>query len=181
MDQILAKCLEGQKPAWDAFVDRYGPVILAAVRHLLRVRGRAEQATAEDIVQDVFLRLIKNDLRLLRSYDPVRASLATWLTIIARSTTIDFLRRRRLPVVPLENAPPVVAHHEPAEFGAPTDALPHGLLTGRQRLILHLIFDRQMDAQAAAALLGVSHQTIRSTKSKAIQRLREYFAAQDSG
>ena len=181
MDQILSKCLRGDKWAWDAFVDRYGPAILSAVRHLLRLRSNAEQSVAEDISQDVFLRLVKNDFRLLRSYDPSRASLATWLTIIARSTTIDFLRRKRLPLVSLENVGPVVSPDEPGESGEAVKPLPPGLLTGRQRLILRLIFDRQMDAGAVAELLGISPQTVRSTKHKAIQRLREHYGGEDSG
>ena len=183
MDELLAKCLEGQKRAWDAFVERYAPVIFAAVRGTLRGRGAAgEEQTAEDIAQDVFLRLIKNDLRLLRTYDPGRASLTTWLTIVARSTTIDFLRRRRLPLVALDEAPPLrdTSRPDTASRSRPTEDLPRGLLTARQELVLSLTFDQDMDAADIARLLRISPQTVRSTKHKAIRRLRRHFAAEDS-
>lgn len=182
MDKVLANCLQGQKWAWDAFVQRYAGVIMAAVQRILSSRGlAADLQIAEDISQDVFVRLIKNDFRLLRTYDPRRASVPTWLTIIARSSAIDFLRRRQLPTVPLDQAPPIAS--PPSELPEPasvTEHLPAGLLSPRQKLILHLLFDRQMDTPAIAKLLGVSAQTVRSTRHKAIERLRKHFAAPNS-
>jgi RNA polymerase sigma factor (sigma-70 family) len=184
MDEVLSKCLRGEKRAWDAFVDRYAGVIFAAVRRVLRGRGPGgEEAAVEDMTQEVFLRLVKNDFRLLRTYDPGRASLVTWLTIVARSTAIDLLRRKRLPTVSLDEAAPVEASAPPAGPAEPADVtaeLPPGLLTARQKLLLHLLFDREMTPAAAAELLGVSAQTVRSTKYKAIQKLRKYFASEDS-
>ena len=177
MDKVLANCLQGQKWAWDAFVQRYAGVIMAAVQRILSSRGlAADLQIAEDISQDVFVRLIKNDFRLLRTYDPHRASLSTWLTIIARSSAIDFLRRRQLPTVPLDQVAPIASPVGPSEPASAAERLPAGLLSPRQKLILHLLFDRQMDTPAIAKLLGVSAQTVRSTRHKAIERLRKHFS-----
>jgi len=181
MDKVLAKCLQGQKWAWDAFVQRYAGVIMAAVQRILSSRGlAADLPTAQDISQDVFVRLIKDDFRLLRTYDPNRASLSTWLTVIARSSAIDFLRRRQLPTVPLDQAAPIASPAQAPEPSSAAERLPAGLLSPRQKLILHLLFDRQMDTPAIAKLLGVSAQTVRSTRHKAIERLRKHFAAPNS-
>jgi len=182
MDELLAKCLEGEKQAWDAFVDRYAPVIFSAVLRTLRGQTAPDGRTAEDVAQDVFLRLIKNDFRLLRTHDSARASLATWLTIVARSTAIDALRRKRLPQVALDDAPvlPDTRPSGAAGSGRATEDLPRGLLTARQELVLSLIFDRDMEADQIAELLKISPQTVRSTKHKAIERLRRHFAAEDS-
>ena len=182
MDELLSQCLDGRSGAWDAFVARYAPVILAAVCHTLRTYSPATvQRVSEDIVQDVFVKLIDRDLRLLRTYDPSRASLATWLTIVTRSTTIDSLRRKRLSTIPLEQAPPVeVSSADPDRPASATQGLPTGLLTPRQRLILQLLFDRQMSPEDVSQLLGISPQTVRSSKHKAIQRLREHFGSTDS-
>jgi RNA polymerase sigma factor (sigma-70 family) len=181
MDELLAKCLRGDKRAWDAFVDRYASVIFAAVRRALdRRRPPDREEAAEDVAQDVFLRLIRNDFRLLRNYDPERASLVTWLTIVARSTAIDFLRRKRLPTVPLDEVRPPASAGPPSMPAEPTADLPAGLLTARQRLVLHLLFDREMAPAEAARLLGVSQQTVRSTKHKAILRLRKHFTEEDT-
>ena len=176
MDKILTNCLRGQKWAWDAFVQRYAPVIMAAVGRILSARGSAsDRQIAEDISQDVFVRLIKSDFRLLRTYDPGRASLTTWLTIIARSSAIDFLRRRQLRTVSLDQAPVIVAPAQSPQLSSGLEQLPASLLSPRQKLILQLVFDRQMDTAAIAKLLGISAQTVRSTRHKAIERLRKHF------
>ena len=92
--------LNGDPDAWEDFVRRYGGLIVAAVRGLAPASGEIE-----DLTQDVFVRLCRDDFRLLRSYDPERAALSTWLTIVARSTARDALRRRRADSVPISPSP----------------------------------------------------------------------------
>src|SRR3546814_7757366 len=70
-DTDLDALLAGDKAAWDRFVARHAGVIFAAVRRRLVPAGRS--ADAEDVVQDVFVKLCQHDFRLLRSYDAARA------------------------------------------------------------------------------------------------------------
>ncbi len=175
MNVDLDACINGDKHAWDAFVDRWAGVIHAAVQRAFHGgRGAAARAEVEDTVQDVFMRLIKDDCRLLRSYDASRASLSTWLTLVARSTAIDRLRRKRPPpTLPLEagDAPQTPA----SSAGGPE--IPLHLLSARQRLVLTLLFDEQLSVAEAAGFIGVDEQTIRSTKHKALTRLREHLSS----
>jgi len=168
----LSACLRGEKRAWDAFVAQASPIILAAVRRTLAAHDRrGGRELVEDIAQDVFVRLIKDDSRLLRRYDPTRASLSTWLTLVARSTTLNRLRRRRLPTVPIERAQEAAGPSPPPEG----IELPLELLTARQRLVLRLLYDDELSVEAAADALGVQPQTIRSTRHKAIARVRSFL------
>ena len=48
-----------------------------------------------DAAQDVFVRLCGDDYRLLKTYDPARAGISTWLAVVSRSAAIDHVRRRR--------------------------------------------------------------------------------------
>ena len=59
-------------------------------------------------MQEVFLRLCKDGFRLMRTYDPTRAGLSTWLTIVARSTARDVMRRRQLPSTPIDIVPEAI-------------------------------------------------------------------------
>ena len=94
--------------------------------------------------------------------------------MIARSTAIDNLRRRReLPTPPTPETESEIAE-APNEKAGPK--IPEGLLSGRQKLVLTLLFDKEMAVDQAAALLQVTPQTIRSTKHKALTRLRHHFA-----
>jgi len=161
----------GDSAAWQGFVRRYGGLIVAAVRGVAPTHS-----DTEDLTQEVFVRLCKDQFRLLRSYDPARAALSTWLTIVARSTARDALRRRRFDSVPIENVPEAQLAVAPVE---PVHKLklPEALLSPRQREILGMLYDREMDVAEIANALGIDPQTVRSAHHKAMIKLRAHFKA----
>jgi RNA polymerase sigma-70 factor (ECF subfamily) len=172
-DSLPEPLLRGEKAAWDAFVRRYGGLVVAAVRGVAMMH-----AEIEDLTQEVFVRLCKDDFRLLRSYDPSRASLSTWITIVARSTARDGMRRRRADAVPLEAVPEAQLAVDPVE---PVEKLklPEALLSPRQREILAMLYDREMDVAEIARALGIDPQTVRSAHHKAMVKLRAYFRSNE--
>ena len=176
MDDLLAGCLAGEGEAWGLFVERYAGVIYAAVQRTIRGRASADPtASLEDLVQNVFVRLLARDAHLLRSYDPGRASLVTWLTVVARSTALDALRKKRLAAAPL-NPELQTASGADTRASLVVADIPADLLSPRQKLVLELLFDRNLAVPQVAHVLGIEAQTVRSAKHKALQRLREYFA-----
>ena len=169
----LDRLLDGDKAAWDRFVARYAPVIYAAIQRRLVPAGRT--AEAEDVAQDVFLRLCKADYKLLRGYDPGRAKLTTWLTVIAGSTVIDHLRRQRGRNTSIDDVPEHLLAVDPPKLPVRI-RIPPGLLSPRQALVLELLYQRELEVAEAAAILGVDPQTVRSTHHKALTKLRAHFA-----
>ncbi len=162
----------GDKATWDRFVRRYAGLVLSAVR------GAARPGTElDDLVQEVFTRLCKDDFRLLKAYDPTRAGLSTWLTIVARSTARDVQRRRQIGVTSIDQVPEIML----AVDGEPREKLrlPLELLSPRQKLILTLLYERDMEVAEVAAALGVDPQTVRSTHHKAMLKLRSHFASDE--
>jgi RNA polymerase sigma-70 factor (ECF subfamily) len=172
MEVDLEGCIRGDPEAWSVFVESSAGLILTAVRRALRGSGPSD---VEDAVQDVYVRLVREDFRLLRQFDPSRAALSTWLTLIARSAAIDHVRRRRTREVAHEGLERAADPAGPTPERSPveTPELPLHVLTARQRLVLRMLFDEEMSVPEAAAVLGVDEQTIRSTKHKAISRLRD--------
>jgi RNA polymerase sigma factor (sigma-70 family) len=168
----LAGLLAGNKVAWDSFVARFAGLIQAAVR---RVVGGAmgDNTEVEDIAQDVFVRLCKDDYRLLRQYDSARAGLSTWLTIVSRSVAHDTVRRRRAPTQPIELTPEAAFAVEPAI--TEKIKIPDGLLSPRQQLVLTMLYERDMEVAEIASALAVDAQTVRSTHHKAMLKLRAHF------
>ena len=139
------------------------------------VRGVAlDGGETEDLAQEVFVRLCKDEFRLLKTYDAARAGLTTWLTIVARSTARDAQRRRRVQGVPIEDVPEAVLAVPAVE---PVDRLsyPADLLSPRQREILAMLYDRDMDVAEIAAQLRIDAQTVRSMHHKAMVKLRAHF------
>ncbi|WP_317706747.1 sigma-70 family RNA polymerase sigma factor [Methylomarinovum caldicuralii] len=167
----IQRLLRGEQTAWKGFVMRWRNLIYTVVLRTLQENGPAQEA--EELCQEVFLRLIRDDFRLLRQYDPEKAGLATWLTLVARSTTLDHLRRQRPETVPLEQVPETGT---PAPFPrAESLDIPEGVLSPRQRLVLKLLLEKGLSPQEAADFLQVEVQTIHSMKNKALQKLRKFF------
>ena len=143
----------------------------AGVRRVLR--GQSEQ-DIEDAAQDVFVRLLKDNGRLLRSFDPNRASMSTWLTLVSRSTAIDRARKlgRTVGRATELNDRTLEAPEAPLESGDLDDStIPLGVLTDRQRLVLHLLYQDEQPVDVVAQLLQVSEQTVRH-QAQGLERLR---------
>lgn len=173
-DADLAALLDGNKAAWDRFVTRHAAVIFAAVRRRLVPAGRT--ADAEDVVQDVFVKLCQHDFRLLRRYDASRAKITTWLTVVANSAAIDHLRRLRRRTEDIETQPEAVLAVDPV---IPEKVkIPDGLLSPRQALVLELLYRRDMTPGEAAEVIGIDPQTVRSMHHKALVKLRGHFQAE---
>lgn len=85
----------GRREGQDLMVCRYGQLVFTLI-----VRLVTDRMDAEELMQDTFLKAFSN----IGSYDPNRASLATWLCRIAYHLTLDFLKRRRPFIVSLEDS-----------------------------------------------------------------------------
>ena len=168
----LDRLIVGDKAAWDRFVIRFAPVIFAAVRRKLVPAGRGEDA--EDVAQDVFIRLCARDFHVIRRYDASRAKLSTWLTVIAHSAAIDHLRRQKARAQPIETVPERYLAVDPPKEPITID-IPPDLLSPRQALVLEMLYRREMEVAEAAQVLGVNPQTVRSTHHKALIKLRAHF------
>lgn len=167
----LSRLVAGEKAEWDRFVQRYARVIYAAVQRRLVPAGRGHEV--DDVAQDVFVKLCGREFHLLRNYDPGRAKLSTWLTVIATSTSIDHLRRQSAPTAALDAVPEAVLAVDPKPFER--IKIPPDLLSPRQGLVLELLYQRELEVAEAAEMLGVDPQTVRSTHHKAMIKLRAHF------
>lgn len=85
MDEIIQKCLNGDQSAWDSIVRLHWRKVFNIAYKFV---GRHDQA--EDLTQDVFLKLYKS----LGTFDR-RANFQTWLVSVSRNLCIDHYRSAR--------------------------------------------------------------------------------------
>ena len=65
--ELLQRCIDRAPGSWQLFVDRFAPTIKALAARFLRHLGQpGDDASAEDVVQEVFLALTRRDYKLLR-------------------------------------------------------------------------------------------------------------------
>jgi RNA polymerase sigma-70 factor, ECF subfamily len=85
-ERRLIRALHHDDPrAVELVSDAYGPLLRGFLAEALEDR---------DAVADVLQQTLLDVWRRGHDYDPKRASLATWLLVIARSRAVDHLRRR---------------------------------------------------------------------------------------
>jgi RNA polymerase sigma-70 factor, ECF subfamily len=98
---LVQRCLHHEAGAWKAFVDRYLGLISHVVRQTAHLLGMPLQPQdSEDTVAEIMLEIIKKDYAVLRQFKG-QSSLATYLVVVARRTSMHELNRRfgdRLPV-----------------------------------------------------------------------------------
>ena len=126
-----------------ALYDRYSPVVYAVA---LRVLG--ETGAAEDVLQDVFMRLWRSP----SAFDASRGSMGAWLAVIARNRAIDALRKRK-PESDLEN---VIVSVEP-DLAGDADRL---RVREKVRSTLSTMPDAQRKALELAYYEGLTHSEI---------------------
>jgi RNA polymerase sigma-70 factor, ECF subfamily len=176
-DRSAARALqEGRPESITLLVEAHGGTILGYLTQLLR-----DRATAEDVLQQVLLEVWQR----AASYDRGRASLLTWVLMIARSRAVDELRRR----VPEPVDPSAAA--ERAALAPAADAEPDRLLEQwriaalLERLprdeasLLRLRFYDGLTQSEIADRTGISPGTIKSRMVRGLAQLRSMLEAEE--
>ena len=93
--KFVQGCLKGGKEAWSEFISRYSRLIYNYIYSVFSVKGIAvSQEQAEDIFQDIFHILIRDNYKKLSTYKAKNGcSLASWLRQVTINFTIDYLRK----------------------------------------------------------------------------------------
>lgn len=196
--RLVERALAGEGEAVRALVHRLMPVIRARVRRLLRETrgGRLGPTDGDDLVQEAWLALLKDDGRQLRAFDPARgASLETYVGLVAERT----VRNARQKIVALkrggdrvrvedEDAPGRLASEAPGPEDVAASRQLAGALAARLReqlpergwLVFRCLYTDGRPVDETAALLGVDRQVVYNWQHK-IRRLARAFAEGEVG
>lgn len=170
---LVQQALAGDQEAFAGLVRAYqAPVYNLAYRML------GTQAEAEEAAQETFVRIY----RRLNTYDP-QQKLSSWVLAIASHYCVDRLRRRRVTLLPLEEA------QVPAQTEAAREA-PEARLLARERereiqgllaelpesyrVVLVLRYWQDLSYQEIAAMLATSESAVKAR----LHRAREMMAEQ---
>lgn len=173
--EVVRRCMAGDSGAWAELVRTHHRRVYA-----LCYRFTGNAADAEDLTQDVFLKIYSN----LSSFDTARGSLQVWITTMTRNLLVDNFRRTRnqratdsldagwdeadelRPVDRLQAGGP--SPHEKAAqkelAGMVQGALAKVSIELREAVILRDLQD--MDYKEIALVLGIPEGTVKSRISR---------------
>ncbi len=97
MDDLgfVQACVKGDKQSWNEFLSRYSRLIYNYIYSVLTIKGHSlPEGHVEDIFQEIFYSLIKDNYKKLTTYEGRNGcSLASWLRQVTINFTIDYLRK----------------------------------------------------------------------------------------
>ena len=93
-NEIISRVLKGEQNAYAELVNRYQAYVFTLVLRMIKSRE-----DAEEVAQDVFVKAYRS-LADFRG----ESKFSTWLYTIANTTSITFLRKKKLDVHSLDNA-----------------------------------------------------------------------------
>jgi len=82
---LIAGCVKGDKTSWNEFVQQYSNLVYHTIRKTLTLHhADSRDQVVEDLYQEVFLSLLKDDSKKLRQFRGDRGcSLASWLSTLS--------------------------------------------------------------------------------------------------
>jgi RNA polymerase sigma factor (sigma-70 family) len=176
--ELLEAAGEGDQGAWNALVDRYGRLVWSVIRGF-----RLDQASAADVSQTVWLRLVENCHRIR---EPER--LPAWLATTAKNESIRTLRmmKRSVPTefeLDLEDslAPPIDEGLLTTERNAQVLAAFRKLPAGDQQLLELLTADPPLDYETIASMIDRPIGSIGPTRARCLERLRRLLELEELG
>ncbi len=94
--ETFRACLEiGDEASWRAFVARFQPLLAASIARVVMRYGPANPALTDDLVQETYLRLCRDNCRVLHSFEARHdEAIFGYLKVIATSVALDHFRGR---------------------------------------------------------------------------------------
>jgi RNA polymerase sigma-70 factor (ECF subfamily) len=170
-EDLMLAVRRGDVSRLEPLFDRYYRLLFEYL-----ARTTSNRATAEDLVQDVFVRVLK-----YRHTFRDDSCFETWVFRIARNARVDYFRSRHFRETALEGA----AEQADAAIGA-AEQFERDRQAARVRRALLLMRDDQRDLivlaryrgmkyEAIADLLGVDVGTVKVRMHRAVRELRDIF------
>ena len=136
LQELLKLCLEGDELVWREFLHRTQPVVSGAVRRACYGYRLDPSRYSDDLVQDVYVKLVKDECAHLRTMASFcDAGIRGYLRTMASNTTADLSRKLRA-----EN--PIQVDETHRELPDPKITIANtnrGLVISRVRLVLSQI------------------------------------------
>jgi RNA polymerase sigma-70 factor, ECF subfamily len=173
--ELVRRVGEGDTHAAEALVARKLPRMTALAHRLL-----GDRTEAEDVVQEVFLRVWKS----AAAWKPGAAKFDTWMHRVAFNLCTDRLRKRREVALPETWDAPDPAPLADAAMSAEqqSDAVGRALaaLAPRQREAIVLTYYQELPNREAAALMGIGVDALESLLARGRRALKARLEGEDA-
>jgi RNA polymerase sigma factor (sigma-70 family) len=176
-EELVTSLKNGDQNSLGFLYDNYSAALFGVI-----IRIVESQENAEDILQEVFVKIWRN----ISSYDKSKGKLYTWLINIARNTAIDSLRAKdhkiKSQIQSIDNS--VRSINKQYSVGIHPDHIGLKTLVSKMKpehkqLIDKLYFEGYTQEEAAEEL-NIPLGTVKTRARAAISQLREVFIGKEA-
>ena len=172
-NEIISRVLQGEQNAYAELVNRYQAYVFTLILRMVKSRE-----DAEEIAQDVFVKAYRS-LADFRG----ESKFSTWLYTITNTTSITFLRKKKLEVHSLDNEKVFeVADNKDSGFRANlveqksrvnmvNEAI--AMLSPDDAEIITLFYKAEQNLEEISRILGLEANTVKVRLHRARGRLKE--------
>jgi len=188
--QLLDECLRANtEDAWTEFIGRLHPLVSGVIVKTAQRYSDLPFSTVEDLVQETYLRLCRDNRRSLREFQWKNdLAIFSFVKVVSASVTLDYLKRvgaeKRRPEVGLADDPP---ERPVTDRGFQTALLMSDVeraltcidLVERDRTIFWLYFRHGLSAKEISSIgaFNLSVKGVESCLHRLTSLLREHLAA----
>jgi RNA polymerase sigma-70 factor (ECF subfamily) len=172
-DVLIARIAGGDRLAMQVLYARHHVRVFRFVLRLVR-----NEATAEDLISDVFLDVWKQASRF-----EGRSAVSTWLLSIARFKALSALRRRPEELLDEERAEAIEDDSDDPEVVAQkkdkSEALQRCLkeLSPEHREVIDLVYYHEKSVEEVATIIGIPEATVKTRMFYARKKMGELLKA----
>ncbi len=168
---LLGLVQGGDEDAMALLFDRYSKVVYSVALRVLR-----DPASAEDVLQEIFLQVWRNP----QGFVATRGTLGAWLAVVSRNRSIDALRRKR----PTDSVDEMIL---PSNYDLASEVVRNGMIDKARVIIQQLPLEQRKTLEMAffdglthseiADLTGDPLGTVKTRIRSALLTLRKAFKA----
>lgn len=171
--EIINEVLGGEQKAFATLVNRYKNFVFT-----LALRFTRHREDAEEVAQDVFVKTYRSlyDFRGTSKF-------STWLYTIVFTTSVTFLRRKKLVTIPIEDDNNIIqlenknsgfmadGIEQKSKIGHLNEAI--NMLPANDAQIITLFYKGEQSLEEIGQILGIDPNTVKVRLHRARQRLKE--------
>ena len=174
-DALLCVALnQGSADALGMLYDRHAGLVYGIALKVLK-----DRQAAEDLTQDIFLSLVKNN-----TYNPRRGALRTYLAVLTRSRSLDRLRSKGTGIRAINR---LKRSHDPHSGNQPLEQATQqetaigvqaalSQLSAEERQILQLMYFDGLTQAAISSQLSIPLGTVKTRSRRGLLKLRKILS-----
>ena len=182
-EELLRKCAKmDDAQAWDSFLIRFNPLIVATVVRTMRRYGFDRAGLSGDLVQEVYLKFSAHDAKVLRAFQPrYPGAVFGYLRVVVANVVHDYFKSKAGKHADRPPLPNDVAVQDETEWRLllreVDDLLRQPPTSERDRRIFWLYYRQGMSAKEIAAIpiLNLTVKGVESVVVRLNQLIRKAF------